>query len=587
MLRPGLVLTLAAALTLQLSAPPASAAPMRFGYSGIHALPAKAWEPLDEESRLQFLAERLIRAAQLGATVVRLGATEPRLLDYAKIHASQFRNWLFADRVVGLLNAAPLEVCLTLPELFDTPEIGGFQSYIKALMERYDGDGDFGVEPIALNAEFPDLNGSGEITADEFQAKPGDARVTAWGATHQITLIEPGHEPLGAEQTNKLTKGAYAAQVKAARTAATDAGRGQGIMLGGTAVESQSKSAFTERLESLKTGGPWFDAANAHIFASTDDLTGVSAAANVTKLSNWLASVAHGDADRWVGELALGSVAKAGTACTDARCSLRTQAAGLARHMLLAAADGVSTVLYTEPIELIGPLATAGPRTGTGLLTVSVESGANPFGIEDHPLPLVPRPAYAVWRRLGAVLASDGAEVTPLTGMPENVRGFRVGSKGYVLWYDWTLQAQPGEAWSGQRAPVELGGLTSPSVKVVSLWPESVPGQLEADGSVDATWTETLVAVDGGSAALFLEEDPVWIEASDTVIDKPVADDPAGDVSGGDTAEAPDNGSGAGGGCAGGGAGSSDGWLALLLGLLALCGSRARGAMPRANRIRY
>ncbi len=588
-----LALSLSLSVCASLVAPGSSAARVRFGYSGVHALPDKVWSALDETTRLLFIAERMERAVALGAEVLRLGATEPRLLDFAKIHASSTsRNWLFADKVVGLLSASPLEVCLTLPELFDKPAIGAFQSFITALAERYDGDEDFGVEAAALNREFPDLNGNGDITADEFQAKPGDARVIKWAAGHRITLIEPGDEPYAAEQTNKLKTGAYEAQVKAAYTAAKDAGGGQRIMLAGTAVETQSKSSFTERLKGLKTGGPWFDAANAHIFASTDELTGVNASANVTKLGNWLAAVGHGGADRWVGELALGTAPKAGTACADPRCSLRTQATGLARQMVLAAADGVSTILYMEPIEVVGSQATAGPRTGTGLLTVELESGPNPLGIEGYPLPLVPRPAYAVWRRLGAVLAADDAAVTALSGMPENVRGFRVGSKGYVLWYDWTLQAQPGEPWSGQRAVVELGGLSSPSVKVVSLWPESVPGQLEADGSVAATWTETMVGSSGGAASLVLEEDPVWVEASDAVIEPTVADDPAG----GDTAQAPDSGDsgvdapaaadtgrrpggGSGGGCSSGGA--SGEWLVLLLASLALLarGSRRRRPM--------
>lgn len=574
MRRTAAVLTLTLAVSASLAAPNTSAAPMRFGYSGVHALPAKVWDPLDETARLLFLAERLKRAADLGATVIRLGATEPRLIDFAKIHKSKFRNWLFTDKVVGLLTASQLEVCLTLPELFDTPEIGGFQSYVKALAERYDGDGDFGVEPVARNAEFPDLDDSGEIIGKEFQRSPDDPEVLKWSAAHRVTLIEPGHEPYAAEKTAKLTTGAYSAQVKAAYTAAEEADQGVGerqrIMLGGTAVEAQGKDKFTTRLTGLMAGGPWFDAANVHIFASTDDLTGVSAAANVAKFGSWLVAVGHGAAERWIGELALGTVAKAGTACTDPRCSLRTQATGLARQMVLAAADGVSTVLYAEPIEVIGSQASPGPRTGTGLLTAALEGGLSPpFGLADHPLPLIPRPAYAVWRRLGAVLSAEDAAVTSLSGMPENVRGFRVGSKGYVLWYDWTLQAQPGEAWSGQQAQVELRGLSSPSVKVVSLWPESVPSQLEADGSVAASWTESLVAVNGGAATLVLEEDPVWVEASDAVVEPPVADDLPADVAGGDAAEVPDAGGGSGGGCSGGAA-TGSGWPGLLLGSLAL-----------------
>jgi hypothetical protein len=326
--RRGVLRSLAVLVAVTVGSTGAEAAPLRLGFSGVHALPTKVWAGLSDADRLLFVAERLERAAQLGAEVVRLGATEPRLIDYAKVHASQFRNWLFADKVVGLLSASPLEVCVTLPELFDTAEIGAFQAYIAAFAERYDGDADFGIEPVAIGAEFPDLNGSGEITPDEFQAKPGDARVQTWAAAHEVTMIEPGHEPRAAEQTGKLSVGAYAAQVKTTRTATTDAGGGQRVMLGGTAVENQSKTHFVERLAGLSAGGPWFDAANAHLYASVDDLTGVSASANVTKLRNWLEGVGHGPAERWVGEVALGTAAAPGTACVDARCSPRTQAAG-------------------------------------------------------------------------------------------------------------------------------------------------------------------------------------------------------------------------------------------------------------------
>ncbi|MCB9728934.1 MAG: hypothetical protein H6746_10700 [Deltaproteobacteria bacterium] len=559
----------------------AEAAPMRFGYSGVHALPAKVWAPLSDDARALFVADRIAQAERLGAQVLRLGSTTPRLIDFALIHKGQFRNWLFADRVVGLLSAAPLDVCLTLPELFDTPDIGAFQAFIDALAERYDGDNQFGVAPAALGHEFPDLNASGEITSNEFELPADAPEVVAWGEAHRIDLIEPGDEPLLAELTSKLSTGAYAAQVKAAHTAVVSAGGGQRVMLAGTAVDhpKASKSSFVARLPGLSIGGPWFDAANVHLATSLDDLTGVPAATDVAKFQNWLEAVGHGSAERWIGALSIGSEPGPDRVCSDPRCSERTQAASLVRQLVLAAAGGVSVVLYAEPIEVVGTTATPGPRTGTGLLTLDLPDGVDPFPREGHPpLRLTPRPAYAVWRRLTAVLGAEGATVTALSGMPENVRGFRVGQQGYVLWHDWSEEVQPGAPWSGPPRPVTLEGQGSRSVRVVSLWPASVESSLAADGSAQATWDETLVAVTGGTARLTLGKDPVWVEASTEVVEGPADDGPADAASDTSVAEGAELSADSGGGCAGAPGGVELPWAALLalVGLVALGGRRGR-----------
>jgi len=203
--------------------------------------------------------------------------------------------------------------------------------------------------------------------------------------------------------------------------------------------------------------------------------------------------------------------------------------------------------------------------------------------------PVEARPAYTVWRwlvdRFGGM---DPSDVATLPGLPVNARGVRVSGQGWLLWYDWTMEVDQGAEYGGALKPVTLDGVTSPSLKITVLWPAEAGTKLDDDGRADATWTESHVPVSGGSATVFLERDPVWVEASDLVIDDPSLSDAGEDTSpiGQDASDAqsePDaaGSSGGGGSSSGCAAGTSSPlvlalWLALVA-LLALVTRRWRG----------
>jgi hypothetical protein len=56
-------------------------------------------------------------------------------------------------------------------------------------------------------------------------------------------------------------------------------------------------------------------------------------------------------------------------------------------------------------------------------------------------------------------------------------------------------------------------------VLVTTLWPEEVDSKVDESGAVEVTWTQELIAVEGGSVTVFMGRDPVWIEESNEVVD--------------------------------------------------------------------
>ena len=97
----------------------------------------------------------------------------------------------------------------------------------------------------------------------------------------------------------------------------------------------------------------------------------------------------------------------------------------------------------------------------------------------------------------------------PSQQMAQNAHAYAVGEAGWILWYDWYQEVQPGADYGGTLKPVQISGLSSPSVQVTTLWPESIGNSLDDEGRVTATWTSELVAVEDGVATVSVGEDPV------------------------------------------------------------------------------
>lgn len=546
------------------------AQPIELGVTGIHHVPEGIWQGMSRAERLELLAQRADLAKAMGADVVRLGHFAPQIFGWDALNpeGSSFRSWDMADQTVEIFQSRGLRLVVTLPDLLDSGT-GGFKTLVSAMAERWDGDTDFGIADSAKNYEFPDIDNSGQLTVSDWDASGADKQ--EWADAHRVEIVEIGDAPFWAEQTGALSQGAYATQLKAASDALRAVG-GFEVKLASTVVDEQSENHFKARLEGL--GADVFDIASGQVLETTGDPTMQTPSTSLAKLRSWVDGVGHESATLWVGGLSVGSAENLGP-CDNPRCSERTQAAGIVKLVLGAIADGYSTMLYAFPLELIGAGADSGRYEGTGLVTLDYQEGFSPAV-----LPLQARPAFATWRRLDELLGGrTKGEIKPIPGLPDNARGFSVGEDGWLLWYDWSREVAPGEGYGGTKKLVTLTGLSSPSVKVVSLYSESV-GQLSDDYTLSATFPEALVGVSAeGEADVFLEQDPVWIEASDEIVD--TGPEPTPDA-GGETPidEGPDEPAASDeGGCAAGG--PESGWaLALLFGLGALSRRRRSALVP-------
>ncbi|TNF34377.1 MAG: hypothetical protein EP329_07340 [Deltaproteobacteria bacterium] len=486
------------------------AAEPELGLSGLFDVDAATWSGLDDQARLDLVAARADLAVALGVRTVRLGGGAPDVFSESALHGTF--PWLFADRVVGVLAARDLDVVITLEQLVPASQKVAYRDFIERLVERYDGDDDFGVTGVEVQFDFPDIDGSGTITTLDWDAPA--AQKAAWGAGHVVTRLEVGDRVRDAEDAGVIVAADYAAQLGAVQQAVASTGASVLVEVAGCDLDSESKSRFLDRLEGVDASA--LDAAGAHFRAKLADLDGAKALAALDNFRSWLTAAGLDGVEPWVTEMSVGGAA-AGDGdgpCSDTRCSERTQVLGVVRFVLSALARGYTRVYYRGAVE---------PETAfttVGLLTVPAASAVAPVVTD-----LTPRPAFAAWRQLQAIVA--GGAVTKLGNLPTNVFGVQT-AHGQVYWFDWSLEVGVGQPYDpGRKKEIVLRGLTSPAVRVVPLWPSAVAATLDADGDPGATWDEEHVAVAAdGTAVVTVEQDPIWVSPSElpTTVEEDEAD---------------------------------------------------------------
>ena len=534
-------------------APEAAAQEVRFGYSGLHALDAASFEAMSEVERRAFLDARSALATQLGAEVLRTGSASPRHL---KVLEDEL-EWTVLDHRIGTLGASGVEVALTLPELPKASDASAFRTRLAELLERYDGDLDFGVEQIDLNTAFPDINGSGSITNDDWEAS--DADKLAWAQAHQVRLIEVGERVRAIEDSSTLPDDAYAEHLQALMTIVENSDGELSLMLGSVYVHEDSQQRFVDRLSALDDAQrASLDRASAIVHEEITSLDVSDARINLEKFEGWLFAAELQPSERWLGGLSVPSGVSSST-CAEGRCSERTQVSGLVRLVVSAVRSGYTHLLYERPVEVVGAGIAEDAWTTTGLFVLELVPD-----IDISLLPLRPRPANAVWRWLQEALSElQPDDFAGLHDAPQGVDGVSLPG-GWLLWFDWSEVVAPDADYDGQERPVILSGIEAPSLRVVSLWPESVGAQLGSDGDVAASYSEMHVPVVDGSAQIMVGQDPLWVEPSTVVIEEEsaseeeIAEEPdveasADDVEAGPTTDvddtaAPDDGSGCQGG---------------------------------------
>ena len=562
------MMVLCGLIVSQMGAAPATAANVRFGFSGLHGVPFETYDGMNAEERRSHLESRSALAASLGADALRTGDAIPLLFERP---ANGEVDWVALDHAVGAMLAPDVDVCVTLPEVPKALDKPASNAFIAAVLERYDGDLDFGVDPLDLNKAFPDINGSGSITNDDWDAS-SEAQL-AWAAAHQLVMLEVGHHVRQIEDSTTMGEDDYADHVTMIVTLAESAEETISVMLGSVWVHEDSQQRFVSRLNGLDdaTKGS-IAASNVTVYGELTSPDVSNALINIGKFDSWLGAAGLSESDRWVGSLSVPSAANTdgGGPCDDARCSQESQVTSLIKLTASAVQEGYTTLLYERPVELVGQGVAADRWTSSGLLELEVVQG-----IDLSILPLKPRPAYAVWRWLQSTFAEvDSTELTMLHDTPQGVEGLAMPA-GWLIWFDWSAGAAAGAEYAGEERPVLLTGLTSTSLRIQSLWPESVCSQLGDGGVCDVSWTETYVAVVDGTAQVIVGQHPIWVEASEVIVEaEEESDDDAasapedisdeGDVSVGPSPdnEAPAVEPAEEGGC---GAGvPSQGWLGLL-----------------------
>ncbi|PKN55345.1 MAG: hypothetical protein CVU56_21775 [Deltaproteobacteria bacterium HGW-Deltaproteobacteria-14] len=492
--------TILTGLALTISAPVAAAEP-QLGLSGLFDVAGATWAGLDDQARVDFFAARADLAVTLGARVVRFGAGAPDVFSESALHGTF--PWLFADRVVGALAARDLDLVVTLEQLVPASQKSAYRQFMNRFVERYDGDADFGVTGAEVQFDHPDVDESGTISFLDWDAD-GEAK-QAWASAHVLTRLEIGDRVRLAEDGGAIIAADYAGQLGAVQQAVSGTAAEVEVEVAGTDMDQDSKNRFLDRLAGVD--GAELDAAGAHFRSKIADLDGARAITALGNFIDWLGAAGLTGVEPWVTEISVGSAPSAGGPgpCYDPRCSERTQVHGLVRVVLTAFSKGYTRVFYA------GALEAEGTDTTVGLVTVPAAAALAP-AVSD----LSARPAYAVWRRLADIVA--GGTVSRIGNLPTNVFGVQTAN-GQVFWFDWTLEVGLGQPFDpARKKEIVLRGLTSPSVRVTSLWPELQTRGLSPDGAPAVTWSSELAPVGSdGTAVVTIEQDPVWVSPSDEV----------------------------------------------------------------------
>jgi hypothetical protein len=540
-----LCLFLGVSSLLLLSVSLATAASPRFGFSGVLELDLETWDGLALEEKMVHLNERLDWTEAKGVKVLRLGSVQPNPLSRATIESDGSRDWALADHFVKEVNKRGLSLCATLPELVKSSGLNSHKQFMAKLIERYDGDADFGVAELDVNKEHPDVDGSGSVTFADWGAD--NATKKSWAQKHMLTLIEIGDQPNALEMSGELEKTDYGLQLAASHQVLAESKADMRLMLGTTAVDNQTEGTFQTRLEGVEPDSA-FDVVSGAFDDAFADISGDKALDKLKQFFDWPSGVAHPNVDRWVGSLRVG-----GAECVDSRCDERLKSSLIAKAVFVALEEGYMTLLYGRPIDTV-----EGDESGAGLWTRSKGSATGGEAVYSA------RPSAAMWMKLSEIGGQlDGSDVVRFAGDNPMVVGYRVGDLGWIYWYNWTRQVGPGEPYGGKEFEAVLEGLESSAVRVTKLWKE----QDEED------WPEEVVLVDGGKAVFMLGQDIVWV----TTTEAPTQPDPGPSDDLGASVEGPAPGPESdGGGCSTHNGTDSFGLSLLLLLLLSV-----RAVLPR------
>lgn len=559
---------------------------------------------LSDSQRREVFQRVIPVLADLGVTRLRLTFGEndtPFSWGDIMTHLDQPRLYTL-DELIGALTAAGIEPVIVLSVRNDAdhaattllPKDGtAWKQFVKLIVERYDGDVDFGVSNCdsEVAGPYPDVDGSGECSAYDAHSADDSVR-QAWADRHVVHAYQIEDAPLELIRAGSIPPEQYGQLV--ALTAPwirslVPAGFDLQVILGGVRFDPSNRMPFVQALTPLATADEAARPDAADVFAVVDEgpwLTGEAFQAVVSgpkSFPEWLASAGLKDLPFQVGRF----TASAGTTttfpwqpgsgpkgtCRGRFCSERSQAESLVKGLTRMSWKHPAKVYVSNVIEFVGQGTVDDDWAWHGLL---VERGDSAVTATD----LRPRAAATVLSWLGEQAPQvAGGSLVEAFPVPANAHAWKLEGAPvptWIAWYDWVKEVPDGADYLGITKNVEIVNVPTPAVRVTPLFPTE-PGAPWAAGD--------LLAVTDGVVRFKLGQDMLLVQGVDEVApDQAEGDVETPDVLDDDTsaAEVAEESDGGGGGCsAGDGAPAPAGLVGLAL--AGLLGLRTRSRRPHAR----
>lgn len=440
-----------------------------------------------------------------------------------------------------------------------------FSEYARAVVERYDGDMDFGS---LTDPSYPDINYSGVVNTADWEATPDEKQ--AWADAHRVHayMVEGELPEDPGDYYTTVLEDVLAAALKADKTVQ--------VWIAPIPLGAFGKAKLTGWL------GPFAGDAGpadglASILATLPfepyDITAQAGMEDLEDLGTWLGELGFKPGDPDGVELILGGLRPGYglPACPSPQCDDRSQTENLVKALSLAAVNGADAVSFD------GLLEDPDDPTGFALATM------NPL---DSPPLLDLRPALPAVPMLARILGGADAPVrinTPVTST-QVVQGTPCdGVIATVVWYDWTLEVGKDKPYGDLSKALEIDLVPALSRAFPLDIPDPEPQALDAGDLMAATLSESnLIPLDEGGFRLTIGREPVLVmtledgwgvaEATET------APEAVEEIPVPDQAETDDD-AGGGGSCAAG-FGNTPGGPVVLAGLMALLLFRFRRVRP-------
>lgn len=314
-----------------------------------------------------------------------------------------------------------------------------FSEYVRAVVERYDGDGDFGLP--AQDPSYPDIDGSGQVTPADWEASKAEKQ--AWASAHPVGayMVE---ESLPEDPSEY-----YMTILGDTREEAVKADGDVRIWLPPFPLDRYNKTKLGAWIGPLAEDSvPVEGLARIVVSLAQDsvDFTAQSGMDNLADLWDWLDEFGFLPGKPGGIQLVLGGIRPGygPPACGLPQCSAQGQSEQLVKTLSLAVTNGVDVIALSGMFG--NPVGSEGFDVGI----------LNP---EETPPTLDPGAALLNLLAVSGSLLPGGLTQEMFTPVPSThvVRSEPCeGVTTHVAWYDWTLEVGKDQPYGDLSKAVEI-----------------------------------------------------------------------------------------------------------------------------------